>query len=100
MKICLLIDGSDNPTTVRVEDDKVKHPYFVWGRAGQPPQQFKLVRSEGEEKELLVFRLHGGNLSDERFEESAALEVDKIRDPEKYRRLEREAEKARRQAAA
>jgi len=100
MKTCLLIDGSENPTAIRVEDDEVKRPYIVWGRAGQSPLQFKFVRAEGDEKDLLVFRLHGGNLSDERFEESAKFEVDKILNPDKYRRLEREAEAKRRQASA
>jgi hypothetical protein len=100
MKVCLLIDGSENPTAIRVEDDEVKRPYLQWGRAGQPPQQFKFTRAEGEEKDILVFRLHGGNLSDERFEESAKLEVDKILNPDKYRRMERDAEARRRQATA
>jgi hypothetical protein len=100
MKTCLLIDGSDNPVAVRLNDSDVKQAYIQWGRAGQTAQQFKFMQAEGSEQEIRVYRIVSPALTDEVFLESMTLEVDKIVNPAKYRKIERENENRRRQAAA
>lgn len=100
MKTCLLIDGSENPVALRLNDLDTRHPFIQWGRAGQTAQQFKFMQAEGQNKDVLVFRLVDSNLNDETFLESASLEVDKILNPEKYKKIERENEARRKQAAA
>lgn len=89
MKTCLLIDGSENPVALRLADVDCSKPYLQWGRVNQPPAELKFIRAEGEEKEILVFRSLDPKLTDEKFEASAQLEVDKVLNPDKYREIER-----------
>ena len=93
LKTAVLVDGSKDPPAVRIEESERK-PYISQGRAGQTPRNFRFVRAatqkvEGEDEPRVayVYRLVGGQMSDDEFERLAAAEVDKHLNPEKYARL-------------
>lgn len=90
LRTAVLIDGSKDPPAIRIEESERK-PFISQGRAGQTPRNFRFVRvvtqkveHEEEPRTAYLYRLVGGQMSDDDFERLAAAEVDKHLNPEKY----------------
>lgn len=96
----ILVDGSRNPPALRV-DKSERREYIAQGRPNAPARNFRFVRpvevkveGETEARTVYVYKLVGGQMSDEQFERLATAEVDKHLNPEKYMRLNESPEAA------
>lgn len=93
LKTAILVDGTENSVALRIKESE-RQKFISQGRAGATTRNFSFVRQvvaqvEGEEepRTAYLYRLVGGNLSEEDFEQIAAAEADKHLHPEKYARL-------------
>lgn len=92
LRTAILVDGSDNPPAIRIEEGERKN-FISQGRAGSTPRNFQFVRpvtlkieGEDEPRTVYLYRLVG-NLSDDDFEAIAAQKADEYLNPEKYARI-------------